>query len=255
MIACNDQSINFIQIPLMIKYLFIGLFSFFMAGAIKAQSLEGLLNKSKKILAPKLADNGSNEIAAGLKQALSIGAEKGANLLSQKDGFFANAALKILLPPEAQKVESTLRSIGMGKLVDDAILSMNRAAEDACKNAAPIFINAIKDMSVTDALGILKGSDTAATAYLQQKTTTPLTSAFRPVIESSLQKTEATKYWNTLVSAYNKVSFKKVNPDLAAYVTERSMSGVYQQIAVEEKNIRKNPIARTTDLLKKVFAK
>lgn len=195
----------------------------------------------------------TNEIANGLKEALTIGAEKGSALLAAKDGFFANAALKILLPPEAQKIETTLRKLGMGKLVDDAVLSMNRAAEDACKSAAPIFVGAIKEMSLTDAISILKGSDTAATAYLKQKTTTPLTTAFRPVIESSLQKTNATKYWNTLVTTYNKFSFKKVNPDLAGYVTEKSLGGIYHQIAVEEKDIRKNPVARTTDLLKKVF--
>lgn len=195
----------------------------------------------------------TNEIANGLKEALTIGAEKGSALLSAKDGFFANAALKILLPPEAQKIETTLRKLGMGKLVDDAVLSMNRAAEDACKSAAPIFVGAIKEMTLTDAIGILKGSDTAATSYLKQKTTTPLTAAFRPVIESSLQKTDATKYWNTLVTTYNKFSFKKVNPDLAGYVTEKSLGGIYHQIAIEEKDIRKNPVARTTDLLKKVF--
>lgn len=237
------------------KYVYIGFYTFFLAGAIKAQSIESLLNKSKRVLTNKSAETGTNEIAAGLKQALTIGAEKGANILSQKDGFFTNAAVKISLPPEANKAMSTLRAIGMGKLVDDAVLSMNRAAEDACKNAAPIFVTAIKDMSVTDALGILKGPDTAATMYLQHKTMTPLTNVFRPVIESSLQKTEATKYWNTLVSAYNKISLRKLNPDLAAYVTEKSMNGLYQQIANEEKNIRKNPVARSTDLLKKVFSK
>lgn len=244
-------------------------FSFVQADA---QELGGLLKKikkattdtTKKTTTAVLKDilggattSGSalstNEIANGLKEALTIGAQKGSSLLSAKDGFFANAALKILLPPEAQKIESTLRKIGMGKLVDDAVLSMNRAAEDACKSAAPIFVGAIKEMTLTDVLGILKGSDTSATAYLQQKTTAPLTTAFRPVIDSSLKKTNATKYWNTLVTTYNKFSLKKVNPDLAGYVTEKSLSGIYKQIAVEEKDIRKNPVARTTDLLKKVF--
>lgn len=195
----------------------------------------------------------NNEIANALKQALIIGAEKGVAELAKPDGFFKNAALKILLPPEAQKIESTLRSVGMGKQVDEAILSINRAAEDACKTAAPIFVSAIKDLTVTDAVNILKGNDTAATSYLKGATTTPLTSAFKPIIEKSLQKTDATKHWTTLVSAYNKFSFKKLNPSLSDYVTEKALDGIYTQIASEEKNIRQNPVARGTDLLKKVF--
>ncbi|SKA05845.1 DUF4197 domain-containing protein [Sediminibacterium ginsengisoli] len=195
----------------------------------------------------------NDDIVAGLKEALAVGTQKGTALLSKPDGFFANAALKILLPPEAQKVESTLRKIGLGSQVDEAILSMNRAAEDACKSAAPIFTSAIKQMSFQDALGILKGSDSAATVYLKGKTTPQLTEAFRPVIESSLAKVNATKYWNTLITTYNKVSLQKINPDLSAYVTERALSGIFSQLASEEKHIRKDPVARTTDILKKVF--
>lgn len=193
------------------------------------------------------------DIAAGLKEALTIGATKGAAALSATDGFFKNAALKILLPPEAAKIERTLRSVGMGRQVDQAILSINRAAEDACKTAAPIFVNAIKQMTVTDAIGILKGADTAATSYLKRTTSAPLTSAFKPVIDSSLQKTDATKHWTSLVNAYNKFSLQKINPSLSDYVTEKALTGIYSQIALEEKNIRQNPAARATDLLKKVF--
>lgn len=233
----------------------IALFAFCFTAA-EAQGLKGLINKAKESVTGKTGAGLTNDdIVAGLKEALVTGSEKGTNLLSQTDGFFANAALKILLPPEAKKIESTLRSAGMGKQVDDAILSMNRAAEDACKSAAPIFTNAIKQMSFQDALGILKGSDTSATAYLRSRTTPQLTEAFRPVIEQSLQKVDATKYWNTLISAYNKISLQKINPDLAAYVTERAMSGIFTQIATEEKSIRENPAARTTEILKKVFAK
>lgn len=225
-----------------------------------AQGLSGLLKKivqkdssgRSNNMGSVLLSNG--EIVSGLKEALTIGAEKGTSLLSQTDGFFANAALKILLPPEAQKVETTLRKIGMGKLVDDAVLSMNRAAEDASKQAAPIFVNAIKQMSFQDALGILKGSDTAATAYLKGRTTSQLTAAFRPVIEQSLQKVNATRYWNTLISAYNQFSLRKINPDLSAYVTEKSLGGIFYQIGKEEQQIRKDPLARTSDILKKVFA-
>ena len=221
-----------------------------------AQRIDAFINKTTSQLKQnaKGVSVSSNEIVNGLKEALIIGVSKGSSALSQTDGFFANAALKILLPTEAKKIETTLRNIGMGNQVDEAILSMNRAAEDACKSAAPIFTNAIKQMNVTDAIGILKGSDTAATSYLKTKTTTELTNAFRPVIENSLQKTNAINQWRTLVNAYNQFSFRKINPDFAAYVTEKSLSGIYQQIAIEEKEIRRNPAARTTDLLKKVFS-
>jgi hypothetical protein len=200
------------------------------------------------------AQLGSGDIADGLKQALTIGAQKSADRLSAVDGFFKDAAVKILLPPEAQKVEKTLRGMGMGQMVDNAILSMNRAAEDASKSAAPIFINAIKSMSIGDAVGILRGPDTAATSYLKKGTTPQLTVAFKPVIESSLQKTDATKYWKSLFETYNKVPFvKKINPDLTAYATQKAIEGIFYYVAAEEKNIRKNPAAQATDLLKKVF--
>ncbi len=217
-----------------------------------SQGLKGLMNKAKDAVSG--GSLSTADIVSGLKEALSQGATKGSNTLSQVDGFFANAALKILLPPEAQKVETTLRRIGMGKLVDDAILSMNRGAEDAAKSAAPIFVNAIKEMSVQDAVGILKGSDTAATGFLRGKTTTELATAFRPVIESSLAKVDATKHWNALITAYNKVPLvQKVNPDLTAYVTDKALGGIFYQVGLEEKSIRKDPLARTSEILKKVF--
>jgi hypothetical protein len=171
------------------------------------------------------------------------------------DGFFKNAAIKILLPEEAQKVEKTMRDLGMGSLVDKAILSVNRAAEDAAKSAAPIFVNAVKSMTINDALGILKGSDTAATSYLKSKTTLSLTNAFKPVIEKSLAKVNATKYWGDVFTAYNKFATKKINTDLSAFVTERALDGIFYQVGVEEKAIRKDPVARTTEILRKVFGK
>lgn len=195
----------------------------------------------------------NEEIVNGLKEALIIGAGNAAQKLSATDGFFKKAAIKVLMPEEAKKAEKRLRSLGMGNLVDDAILSMNRAAEDASKNAAPIFIDAIKQMSVQDAAGILRGGDFAATNYLKQKTTASLTQSFQPVIEASLKKVDATKYWNIVFSAYNKFSFDKVNPDLAAYVTEKALEGIFYQVGLEEQKIRKDPMARTTDILKKVF--
>lgn len=222
----------------------------------QAQGLKGLLNKAKDAVS-KPGSLSTDEIASGLKEALAKGAQKGADNLSQVNGFFANAAVKILLPPDAQKVEATLRKVGLGKQVDDAILSMNRAAEDACKSAAPIFLNAIKQMTLQDAVGILRGSDTAATGYLRNKTTIELTAAFRPVISQSLDKVNATKYWATVINSYNKISIfgggQKVNPDLSAYVTERALDGIFFQVALEEKNIRQDPAARTSELLSKVF--
>ena len=196
----------------------------------------------------------NTDISSGLKEALQIGASNAAKKLSIADGFFGNAALKILMPPEAQKIEKTLRSVGMGKQVDDAILSMNRAAENASQSAAPIFVNAIKGMTITDAVGILKGNDTAATSYLRGKTTSQLTDAFKPVIQESLDKVNATSYWSTLMSAYNAIPFvSKINTDLAGYVTDKALSGMFLTVSQEEKNIRKDPVAQTTDILKKVF--
>ncbi|WEK35171.1 MAG: DUF4197 domain-containing protein [Candidatus Pseudobacter hemicellulosilyticus] len=193
------------------------------------------------------------DIVAGLKEALSVGARQSATQLSTVDGFFRNAAIKILLPQEAQKVESTLRDLGMGSLVDKALLSLNRAAEDAASSAAPIFVNAIKGMTIQDALGILKGGDFAATSYLKGKTSTALTDAFRPVIQQSLSKVNATKYWSDVFSTYNKFSTNKVETDLTAYVTGKALEGIFYQVGLEEQKIRKDPVARTTEILKKVF--
>lgn len=216
--------------------------------------IKGLLQKANDALGiTESKGSEKEEMIAGLKQALSIGVEKGTSLLSKEDGFFKNDVLKILLPPEAEKVEKTLRNIGLGNQVDDAILSMNRGAEDACKEAAAIFIESIKSMNIENAITIVRGSDSAATQYLRQTTTTALANKFRPVIENSLNKVNATKHWATIINGYNKVSLKKINPDLTAYVTERALNGIFYQMAEEEKKIRRDPLARTTDLLKKVF--
>jgi hypothetical protein len=199
-------------------------------------------------------ETNTTQIAAGLKEALSVGAANSTSRLSAVNGFFSNAALKILMPPEAQKVESTLRSIGLGSVVDKAIQSMNRGAEEASKSALPIFKNAIQQMTINDAVGILKGGDFAATNYFKEKTNLALTDAFRPVIESSLKQVDATKYWNDVFSAYNKVSRTPVNTDLTAYVTEKAIAGIFHELALEEQKIRKDPAARVTEILKKVFA-
>lgn len=224
--------------------------------AVSAQG--GLLNKAKDALNKAKGSSGSGlsteEIVSGLKEALTVGATKSSGKLSMADGFFKDAAVKILMPEQVQKVEKKMRLLGMGKLVDNTILSMNRAAEDASKSAGDIFIKAIKQMSISDALGILKGTDTAATGYLRKATNADLTAAFRPVIEASLAKVNATKYWGDFFTAYNKISSDKVNTDLTAYVTERAMKGIFFYVAEEEKKIRKDPAARVSDILKKVFS-
>lgn len=196
----------------------------------------------------------SDDIVAGLKDALNKGTQASTQQLSAVDGFFKDAAVKILFPPEAAKMESTLRKAGFGAQVDKAILDINRAAEDAAKSAAPIFMNAIKNMSVSDGIGILRGSDTSATAYLRKSTSAALYAAFLPVIKSSLDKVGATSSWNTVVGTYNKIPLtKKINPDLPAYSTDKALYGVFYYVAVQEKKIRANPAGQADDLLKKVF--
>ena len=222
---------------------------------VNAQS-SSLLSSVKKAVGGKSGSSlSTDDVVSGLKEALTLGAQKSTDKLSAVDGFFKDAAVKILLPEQAQKVEKTLRGLGMGKMVDDAILSVNRAAEDAAKSATPIFVNAVKKMSIQDGMGILRGPDTAATSYLKKTTTPDLTVAFKPVIDSSLKKTDATKYWKDLFETYNKLptTFKKVDTDLSSYVTQKAMNGIFYYVAEEEKKIRKDPAAQVTDILKKVF--
>ncbi|HZG01448.1 MAG TPA: DUF4197 domain-containing protein [Chitinophagales bacterium] len=196
----------------------------------------------------------NSEIVAGLKQALEVGTNNGTAQVSQTDGFFKNAAIKILMPPDVKMVESKLREYGMGEHVDKAILQMNRAAEQAAKEAAPIFIDAIKGMSITDAVGILRGSNDAATVYLKNNTSAQLTDKFRPIIKKALDQTQATKYWNDVFVNYNKLPFvTPVNANLDDYVTQKALEGLFHTIAQEELKIRQDPAARITDLLKKVF--
>jgi hypothetical protein len=217
----------------------------------------GLFKKANDVFNKAKGNGGlSNEdIVAGLKEALSVGAQNSSSKLSATDGFFGNAVIKVLMPAEAKKAETTLRNLGFGNMVDNAILSMNRAAEEASKSAAPIFVDAIRDMSIQDAVGILKGNDSAATSYLKGKTIGNLTSAFKPVIDQALQKTNATKYWKDVFETYNKLptTFNKINTDLSGYVTDRALSGLFIQVALEEQKIRKDPAARVNDILKKVF--
>ncbi len=195
------------------------------------------------------------EAALGIKEALGQGLNRSVLQLNTVDGFFKDAAYKVLLPPDAKKIENTLRTIGLGNMVDKAILQINRGAEDAAGAAKPIFINAIKSMTLQDAIGLVRNGDTSATHFFRTKTTSQLMAAFRPVIQSSLDKVDATKYYGDLVNRYNSLptTFNKVNPDLANYVTERATIALFDLIAKEEINIRTNIAARSSDILRKVF--
>ncbi len=195
------------------------------------------------------------EAALGIKDALGQGLNRSVFQLNSVDGFFKDAAYKILLPPDAKKIENTLRTIGFGSMVDKAILQINRGAEDAAGFAKPIFIDAIKSMTLQDAIGLVRNGDTSATHFFRVKTNQKLMDAFMPVINASLAKVDATKYYGDLVSKYNNLptTFKKINPDLASFVTERATLALFDLIAKEEVNIRTNFAARSTDILKKVF--
>jgi hypothetical protein len=195
------------------------------------------------------------EAAQGIKEALGQGVTNAVLNLNKTDGFFGSDIYKMLLPPDAKKIETTLRNLGMGAQVDKAILAINRGAEDAVGYAKPIFVEAIKEMTLTDALNIVRGSNTAATEYFKQKTSEKLIEAFTPSVKSSLEKTDATKYYADIVNTYNKLptTFNKVNPDLVSFVVGKAVDALFDQVAKEEANIRANPAARATDILKKVF--
>jgi hypothetical protein len=196
-----------------------------------------------------------NEAGQGIKEALAQGLSKAVLQLNTTDGFFKNAFYKILLPPDAKKIETTLRELGLNSLVDKAILQINRGAEDAAGYAQPIFADAIRNMTMNDAIGLVRNGDTSATHFFREKTTDKLFAAFLPVIKSSLDKVEATKYYGDLIKKYNDfpTTFKKLNPDLPGFVTQKATEALFDLVAKEELNIRNNFSARTTDILKKVF--
>lgn len=195
----------------------------------------------------------TEEVAKGLKEALSQGISKGSAQASQVDGYFRNALLRIAMPPDMQKVDKRLRNLGFNKLMDDFELSLNRGAEEAAKQAKPVFTQAIVSMTIQDAWHILKGQNDAATVYLKRTTHTQLYAAFKPVIQLSLEKVNATKYYTDIITAYNRVSASPINPDLDDYVTNKAIDGLFVLIKQEEANIRANPAARATEILQKVF--
>lgn len=221
-----------------------------------AQNLKNLSNKASQAIPVKttLPAFSEKEAADALKEALTKGANLGADLVSKTDGYFGNPKIKIPLPPDAQSKEQKLRAIGLEKEVDQAVLSINRAAEDAGVKAKEIFVRAISNMTVSDAISIVKGDLNAGTNYLKKQTQSALYAEFKPVIEESLKKVGATKHYETIVLQYNKIpGVTKLNPNLSDFVTQKAIDGLFIMVEQEEYNIRKNPVARTTALLKKVF--
>jgi len=231
--------------------------TFLLVLALSAATLESnaqLFKDAKKMLGQKSTGLSEKDAADGIKEALIKGITEGVKLVAKLDGYFGNPEIKIPFPPEAKEAETKLRSIGMGKQVDEFIVSVNRAAEDAAKDAKDIFVVAIKNLTVKDAINIVKGSNDAATQYLKRTTSPELIVKFKPVIKTSLDKVNATKYWTDIINAYNKIPFvKKMNPNLTEYVTGKAIDGLFVMVAKEELKIRKDPVARTTELLKKVF--
>lgn len=224
--------------------------------------ISSLVSCGQKINLGKMAEavlgqNGaltSGDIAAGLKEALEVGISNGSAVASQLDGYYKNPLIKIPLPNEVQQIGSTLRRIGLGSEVDKFELALNRGAEQAAQKAKPIFISAIKQMTITDALSILRGDKDAATQYLQRVTSKQLYAAFSPVVQEALDKTEATKYYTNIATRYNSLPLvKPINANLNEYATNQAMGGLFKLIAQEEAKIRENPLARTSDLLKRVF--
>lgn len=223
-------------------------------------SLNAQLPKINKELSSKVPSSFKNssltedEVARGIKEALNKGIENGVNLLSAKDGYFKDLTVKIPLPSEAKQIEEKLRKIGQGQLVDNTIESINRAAEDAANSSKELFVNAIKELTLQDVMNILNGEQNAATIYLSNHTRKQLVLKFKPIVEASLNNVGATKHWETMISAYNKIPLvQKINPDLVDYATNKAIDGLFIKIEKEEIEIRKNPGARTSDLLKKVF--
>jgi len=223
---------------------------------IQGQSWKDLKKAAKKVNKELINKNpfSEEEAANALKETLKKGTEKGVNVLSIRNGYFANPKVKIPFPKNATKVADKLKQLGMQKKVDEVILSINRAAEDAAVLAKPIFVGAIKKMSIKDAIGIVKGNKTAGTDYLNRNTNSAVVNAFKPIIKNSLDKVNATKHWESIMTTYNKIPFvEKVNPELETYVTEKAISGLFFMLAQQEIAIRENPKERTSALLKKVF--
>ena len=240
------------------KKFILPIFSVLMLIACTSQQIQQTADAAKNAVnnGGKPAENPltNDEVINGLREALTVGTNNSSGLASKVDGYYKNPALFIPFPPEAQKVKDWATKFGMSAQVEKFEMTLNRSAEEAAKDAAPVFINAIKGMSIGDGFAILKGADNAATQYLKDKTTAELKTKFTPVVQNAINKVELTKYWNPIITGYNKIPLvEKQNPDLTSYVTDRAMQGLFKLIADEELKIRKDPVARVTDVLKRVF--
>jgi hypothetical protein len=208
----------------------------------------------KQILEPSKGGLTEKDATAGIREALIKGTSEGVKIVSQVNGYLGNPAIRIPFPENAKEVENKLRALGLGSQCDEVVTSINRAAEDAAKSAEQVFVSAIKAMSISDAINIVKGSNDAATRYLERTTSPELKAKFSPIIKASLDKVDATRLWADVINQYNQIPFiKKQNPDLVGYVTDKAIAGLFVMVAQEEAKIRKDPVARTTELLKKVF--
>jgi hypothetical protein len=253
------NTLNIIYIPMKHLSLTIILFAIFSFHS-EVNGQKDLFSKAKKAASELKTSNSPNltndEVVSGLKEALTIGARNAVKFSSQMDGFYKNPAIFIPWPEEARTMKDRLTAIGMKKQVDEFELSINRAAEEAAKSAAPIFVDAVKSMSIQDGFNILKGADTAATHYLRTNTSSALQKSFSPIVREAIEKVKVTAYWTPLVNAYNNLPLvKKQNPDLESYITQKAIDGLMKMIANEEIKIRTQTSAQVTDLLKKVFGK
>lgn len=236
------------------KNIFFSLFAIvFIASASVAQiDIKSIKNKVNKATGGSGLTN--QEVISGLKEALNVGSNNATGSASQLDGYYRNEIIKIPFPQEMKDVESKVRAVGMNKQVDEFVMAMNRAAETAAKEAAPIFLDAIKNITINDGMSILKGNDDAATQYLKSGTNEQLYAKFKPIVKNAMAKVNVAQYWNPVASGYNKIPFTKdVNPDLEDYITLRALDGLFILVAQEELKIRKDPAARVNDILKKVF--
>ena len=236
--------------------------AFLVVGTTACDSMHGVLTTTNDILTGGTGEAGpiplsNEEVVAGLREALEVGTNNSSSKASALDGFWKNDLLRIPFPAEAQKVKDKALDLGLDAQVEKFELTMNRAAEEASKEAKPIFVDAIKGMTIGDGFAILKGEDNAATNYLIDKTSASLRGKFEPIVQSAIDKVELTKYWNPIINKYNTVvsltGGEKLNPDLNDYITGKAMDGLFLLIAEEEKKIRKDPLARVSDLLERVF--
>lgn len=222
-----------------------------LSSAGKAQILQNVLNHITNSTGQNV---NSDEVGRGIKEALSVGIKNASAKANKLDGYYKNPQIKIPFPKEVSQVESKLKQLGMTKLVDDFVVTLNRSAENAAKEAAPIFVSAITQMTLNDAIGLFKGGDNAATEYLKRTTSTQLYAAFLPHIKTALAKTSCTKYWTKITTTYNRIPMvKPVQTDLEKYTTNKALDGLFFLVAQEEFKIRKDPAARITELLRKVF--